>query len=203
MESNYTSLGKVKTGLTAIQGIFIVGSIYSLLNIIVQFAMSSQSMMMAEGGEYTPGIFDQFTFIFNQTTSYIGVPGSLLFSVLAVIIATFAKDIITRLDKQEPLYSTENAATIKKMSLVTLIIGGIASILVLVGVVATILQQQAMGNMDMGAASTGIYEMKWYDTYQWVIGSEVRGGFILIIGYIGLYLVLAGLTNFFTDKITK
>ncbi|CCO09796.2 hypothetical protein BN424_316 [Carnobacterium maltaromaticum LMA28] len=114
MESNYTSLGKVKTGLTTVQGIFIVGSIYSLLNIIVQFMMSTQSMVMSEGGEYTPSMWDQFSGIFNQITSYIGVPGSLLFSILAVMIATFGKEIITRLDQQEPLYSTENAATIKK-----------------------------------------------------------------------------------------
>lgn len=112
MESNYTSLGKVKTGLTTVQGIFIVGSIYSLLNIIVQFMMSTQSMVMSEGGEYTPSMWDQFSGIFNQITSYIGVPGSLLFSILAVMIATFGKEIITRLDQQEPLYSTENAATI-------------------------------------------------------------------------------------------
>ncbi|WP_158380495.1 hypothetical protein [Carnobacterium maltaromaticum] len=45
--------------------------------------------------------------------------------------------------------------------------------------------------------------MKWYDSYQWVFGSEIAGGFVLIIGYIGLYLALVGLANFFTDKITK
>lgn len=204
MESNYTSLGKVKTGLTTVQGIFIVGSIYSLLNIIVQFMMSTQSMVMSEGGEYTPSMWDQFSGIFNQITSYIGVPGSLLFSILAVMIATFGKEIITRLDQQEPLYSTENASTIKKMSLVTISIGAVASMLVLVGIVATFLQQQAVMNMDMEAASSsGMYEMKWYDSYQWVFGSEIAGGFVLIIGYIGLYLALVGLANFFTDKITK
>ena len=159
---------------------------------------------MSEGGEYTPSMWDQFSGIFNQITSYIGVPGSLLFSILAVMIATFGKEIITRLDQQEPLYSTENAATIKKMSLVTISIGAVASILVLVGIVATFLQQQAVMNMDMEAASSsGMYEMKWYDSYQWVFGSEIAGGFVLIIGYIGLYLALVGLANFFTDKITK
>lgn len=203
MENNYTSLGKVKTGLTTVQGIFIVGSIYSLMNIIVQFIMSSQSMMMSEGGEYMPSMWDQFTGFFNQITSYVGVPGSFLFSILAFMIATFMKEIITRLDKQEPLYSIENAATIKKMSLVMISVGAVASILVLVGVVATILQQQAVVNMDMEAASSGMYEMKWYDSYQWVLRSEIAGGFVLIIGYIGLYLALVGLATFFTDKITK
>ncbi|MGX7418174.1 hypothetical protein ACWOFR_05150 [Carnobacterium gallinarum] len=199
MENNYTSLGKVKTGLTVVQGIFVFGVIYSAMNLISQVVMMSQtSTMMSADGVYTPGIWDQFFGIFMQITGYLGIPGSVVFSILAFLIATFSKEIVGRVDQHESLYTIENARTVKKMSLATISMGAVATILVIVGLVAKIMQQQQMMNMEVSDST--VYQPKWYDNYDWIFRSEISGGLVLIIGYIGVYLALQGIAAFFEDK---